>query len=109
MDGVTRIEPPIAFRRRDGRLGVLRDTDAAALWLDGIYDAILDPHRAEGEASWMARSAQLLVIEQVLSLLSEESASNEEFMSSALRQTCEALVASYREIVPIDTAASQPQ
>ncbi len=34
MHAITHIEPPIAFRRRNGRTAVLRDTDALADWLD---------------------------------------------------------------------------
>lgn len=99
MNGVTRIEPPISFRRQDGRSAAFTDTNAIAHWLDRLYDAILDPQRSEGEPTWSARSLQLLEIEQILFLLAEESSRGTDSISPGLRSTCEALVACYRNIV----------
>ncbi|MGK9170996.1 hypothetical protein KXR53_32170 [Inquilinus limosus] len=101
MHVITHIEPPIAFQRRNGRTVVLRDADALADWLDRIYDAILDPQRPEGEADSAARSLQLHEIEQVLFSLAEETGSDALAISSELRATCLALIARYRELIPV--------
>ncbi|WP_026872641.1 hypothetical protein [Inquilinus limosus] len=99
MYGLTRIEPPISFRRRDGRPAVIGDVNTLAEWLNGLYDAILDPHRPEGERSWEVRSVQLYEIEQVLFMLAEESASDADAISAGLRATCEAVIACYRDLI----------
>ena len=78
-----------------------RIPDALADWLDRIYDAILDPQRPEGGIDAIARSLQLHEIEQVLFSLAEESGGDTFAISSELRTTCLALIARYRELIPV--------
>ncbi|WP_342241465.1 hypothetical protein [Inquilinus sp. OTU3971] len=101
MHAITHIEPPIAFRRRNGCTAVLRDTDTLADWLDRIYDAILDPQCPEGGTDSTERSLQLHEIEQVLFGLAEETGGGAFAISSELRTACQALIARYRELIPV--------
>jgi hypothetical protein len=101
MRGTTHILPPIAFKRLDGETAMIRDTDSLAAWLDRIYDVILDPHHPEGDATLEARSLQLLEIEKVFFALAEESDGATQGISADLRSTCMALVARYRELLPL--------
>jgi hypothetical protein len=101
MNGVTLIEPPIAIHQRDGRTVIFRDAQRLAEWLDGLYDAILDPRRREGGKTWRSRSAQLHDIEVLLFALVEESSGETPAISGDLRMRCVRFIGRYREIVPI--------
>ncbi|MGK9170993.1 hypothetical protein KXR53_32150 [Inquilinus limosus] len=100
MNGITRIEPAIAFRRIDGGTAVLESADALADWLDHIYDAILDPRRGEGAVTQEQRSIQLLEIERLLLALAEESSDDADSISYELRSACLAVIARYRDLIP---------
>jgi hypothetical protein len=101
MNGITQIQPPIAFHRRDGRTVMFRDSRLLAEWLDKLYDAILDPSREDGEGSWSERSERLHEIELVIFALAEESGGAALAISGDLRQRCVELIARYRKLAPI--------
>ncbi|OWJ68568.1 hypothetical protein BWR60_03925 [Inquilinus limosus] len=83
----------------------MADADALAGWFEAIYDAILDPHRTEGASTLQGRSLQLLEIDRVLIELADETGGDGDRITAALRAVCQAVIAEYREIVPLPPAA----
>lgn len=100
----TRVEPAIRFRRIRGDTAVMADADALAVWFEAIYDAILDPHRTEGGSTLQQRSLQLLEIDRVLIELADEAGGDQDRITVTLRSACQAVIAEYREIVPLPPA-----